>query len=96
MTHDDVHGVPGLNRRAALASTGAMAAGLALGSRIRGASAQDVSTQAHPLMGTWFLDNGTANPTDALDTFSLHADGTYIEANADGTVRLGAWEPRVP
>lgn len=43
-------------------------------------------------MGTWFLDIDPANPSNALRTFILHADGSYVEANPDGTVRLGAWE----
>jgi hypothetical protein len=86
----------GLSRRSAVAGLGAGGLGLALGARTAGAVAQAFSTAGHPLVGTWFLDNGTANLTGALDTFSLHADGTYIEANADGTVRLGAWEATGP
>ena len=39
---------------------------------------------------------GSANLTDALDTFIIHADGTYVEANADGSVRLGAWDATSP
>jgi hypothetical protein len=30
------------------------------------------------------------------DLFSLHADGTYTEARADGTVRLGVWNATGP
>jgi hypothetical protein len=47
-------------------------------------------------VGTWFLDTSSANPTAARDVFILHADGTYVEANADGSVRLGAWEATSP
>ncbi len=48
------------------------------------------------MVGTWFLTTSSANPTNADDMFSLHADGTYVEANADGSVRLGVWEPTSP
>jgi hypothetical protein len=85
-----------LTRRTAFAGLGAGGLGLAFGVGTSSARAQDVAIQAHPLVGTWFLDNGTANLTDALDSFILHADGTYIEANADGTVRLGVWEATGP
>jgi hypothetical protein len=92
MSNDATRSPSALTRRTAVAGLGAGGLGLALGARTPDAAAEGFSTQAHPLVGTWFLDNGSANLTDALDTFSLHADGTYIEANADGTVRLGAWE----
>ena len=85
-----------LTRRTTFAGLGAGGLGLALGARTSSARAQGIATQAHPLVGTWFLDNGTANRTDALDSFILHADGTYIEANADGTVRLGAGDATGP
>ncbi len=85
-----------LNRRHAIAGLGASGLGLTLGARSPNAAARGFTTAGHPLVGTWFLDNGTANLTDALDTFILHADGSYIEANADGVVRLGAWEATGP
>ncbi len=88
-----------MHRRTVLTSAlpGALAGSLALG-RV-GAAAQEVTPAAlagHPLVGTWFLDNDPANPANALGTFILHADGTYVEANADGTVRLGVWEATGP
>jgi hypothetical protein len=81
-------------RRSAVTSLGAGSLGLAAGIRPTRA-AQAFSTAGHPLVGTWFLDNSSENRTDALDTFILHADGTYVEANADGSVRLGTWEAPV-
>jgi hypothetical protein len=93
---DDMNRRTGLSRRTAFAGLGAGGLGLALGAHVPGAAAHEVATAAHPLVGTWFLDNGSANLTDALDTFTLHADGTYVEANADGSVRLGAWEATGP
>jgi hypothetical protein len=92
----DTLNAPSLSRRTAFAGLGASGLGLALGARPPSAAAQEFTTAGHALVGTWFLDNGTANLTGALDAFSLHADGTYIEANADGTVRLGAWEATGP
>jgi hypothetical protein len=94
MITDPPRSLSALTRRTALAGLGA--SGLALAARTPIASAQEVATEGHPLVGTWFLDNGTGNLTDALDTFIIHADGTYIEANADGTVRLGVWEATGP
>lgn len=84
-----------LNRRRAVAGLGASGLGLALGARPVAAS-PGLSTAGHPLVGTWFLTESSANPTIAHDLFSLHADGTYLEANADGSVRLGVWEPTSP
>jgi hypothetical protein len=60
------------------------------------AAAQDATTEGHPLVGTWYLDTNAADPANALEMFILHADGTYVEANADGSVRLGAWEATGP
>jgi hypothetical protein len=86
----------GLSRRAALAGLGAGGLGLAVGARSATAATPGLSTSGHPLVGTWFLTVSSTNPTDADDLFSLHADGTYLEANADGSVRLGVWEPTSP
>jgi hypothetical protein len=86
----------GVNRRTAFAGLGASGLALALGAGTPSASAQATTTEGHALVGTWFLDNSPENPTDARDTFSLHTDGTYIEARADGTVRLGVWEATGP
>lgn len=97
MDHSPLSSNPGLNRRLAVASLGAGGLGLAL--RARAAVAQEATpsaTASHALVGTWFLTESSANPTNARDLFTLHGDGTYIEANADGSVRLGAWEPTGP
>jgi hypothetical protein len=84
-----------LNRRSTVTGLTSGGISLALGTHPVGA-AQAFSTAGHPLVGTWFLVSSSANPTEAHDLFILHADGTYIEANADGTVRLGAWEATGP
>ena len=83
-------------RRTALASLGAGGLALACPNPGRQAAAQEATpgpTASHALVGTWFLTESSANLTNARDLFTLHGDGTYIEANADGSVRLGAWAP---
>lgn len=92
MLHDTVN-QSSLSRRSAIAGLGAGGLGLAFSSRSVAAATPGLTTAGHPLVGTWFLTTSSANPTDADDLFILHADGTYIEANADGSVRLGVWEP---
>lgn len=84
------------NRRHAVASLSAAGLGLAFGPRTVDATTPGLTTAGHPLVGTWFLTSSSANPTNADDLFILHADGTYVEANADGSVRLGVWEPTSP
>jgi hypothetical protein len=88
--------VTGLSRRHALAGLSSAGLGLALGSQVRGVSAEVFSTAGHPLVGSWLLENTPENPTTAYTLFSVHADGTYVEASADGTVRLGSWEATGP
>jgi hypothetical protein len=85
-----------VTRRTAFAGLGAGGLGLALGARPLDAAAQDAATEGHALVGTWYLDVDATDPANALEMFILHADGTYVEANADGTVRLGAWEATGP
>jgi hypothetical protein len=85
-----------ITRRTAFGGLSAGGLGFALGARLHDAAAQGVTTAGHPLVGTWFLESTPENPSTALNTFSLHADGTYVEANADGTVRLGVWEATGP
>jgi hypothetical protein len=88
-----------VSRRTALAGLGAGGlAGLALAVPARRASAQEAtpaSFAGHPLVGTWFLEVD-ADPTNALQLFIIHADGTYVEAWANGNVRLGVWAPTGP
>ncbi len=96
MSTDATRSPSSLTRRTAVTGLGAGGLGLALGARTPDAAAQEVTTVGHALVGTWFLESSSANPTQAHDLFILHADGTYIEANADGSVRLGVWEPTGP
>ena len=86
-----------LYRRATL--TGTAIGTVAAMANLRAVVSQEAASSAtttHPLVGTWFLDESSANSTNARDLFILHGDGTYIEANADGSVRLGAWAPTSP
>ena len=86
-----------MRRRAVLAAAPAALAAAAIA---RPVAAQEASpaaaTAGHPLVGTWYLDTNAADPANAFEVFVMHADGTYVEANADGSVRLGAWEATGP
>jgi hypothetical protein len=85
-----------ISRRAALGGIGAAGLGAALAARPSLVAAQEASTADHPLVGSWLLDVFPDVPTNAFEAFILHADGTYVEANADGSVRIGAWEATGP
>jgi hypothetical protein len=56
------------------------------------AAAQAGDLADHPLVGSWLLDTDTEDPANpaALVIFSPY--GTYVEAEADGTVAIGVWE----
>jgi hypothetical protein len=51
------------------------------------------TTAGHPLVGAWQLDTDVADPHNppALAIFS--SDGTYQQANADGSDGYGVWTP---
>jgi hypothetical protein len=49
--------------------------------------AQDTDEGVHPIIGSWHLDSGFA---PSVVTF--HADGSYIEVDAEGSIGVGAWE----
>ncbi len=69
---------------------------LAVGMSGRGASAQDATTEGHPLVGTWIANTDPAGGSVPHDVFIFGSDGTYIEQDADGTTQLGAWEATGP
>src|SRR3954447_24158905 len=68
-----------------------MGAGIA-----RSVMAQDTDTAGHPIVGTWIADTDQESDTNAFDMFTFNGDGTYIEADANGDVSLGAWEATGP
>jgi hypothetical protein len=55
----------------------------------------DAPAEVHPVVGAWIL---TADefPDDPPSLVAFHADGTFHEANADGTDGIGAWEATGP
>jgi hypothetical protein len=54
------------------------------------------TTAGHPLVGAWVLDVDVADPNNppALAIFS--SDGTYQQADADGSDGYGVWVPTGP
>jgi hypothetical protein len=72
---------------AMIAIVGVFAAGLSH----RGISAQDTSTEDHPLVGTW-LTNTDPQMAGEYEPMIFHADGTYVDVEVGGDVLLGTWE----
>jgi hypothetical protein len=56
------------------------------------ASAQDATTEGHPLVGTWMLM--TEGDGASIATFS--SDGTMVDAEASGEIGLGSWVATSP
>jgi hypothetical protein len=58
------------------------------------AAAQDASTVAtatHPVVGTWWWENISADPFD--DSYAIfHADGTYVEETSYIGAGIGSWQ----
>jgi hypothetical protein len=52
-------------------------------------------TEAPPIVGAWLLTNEEF-PDDPPSLVAFHADGTYHEADADGTTGIGSWEATGP
>jgi hypothetical protein len=72
----------------------ALAGWAALG-RGSGAVAQDVTPSdlaGHPIVGAWLLDVAADDPTNPPALAIFHDDGTYLQADADGSTGVGAWE----
>jgi hypothetical protein len=79
-----------------LASVLALLSVIVVGVSRSGAEAQDVTTQDHPLVGTWLINADPDNMTTPSDTVAFHADGTVTDVEIDGTVELGGWEATGP
>ena len=54
-------------------------------------SAQDVTTQGHPLVGTWLVDNDPAAENNVPENITFTSDGTLIDVQGSDTA-LGVWE----
>lgn len=57
-----------------------------------GANAQDVSTQGHPLVGTWMIDNDPAADNDVPESVTFSSDGALVDVQGTETM-LGVWTP---
>ena len=68
---------------------------VAAGRSTLGSSSQDATPAAalagHPNVGAWRLTD-PAFPDDPPTLVHFHADGTYLQAEADGPVGEGSWE----
>ena len=56
--------------------------------------AQDATPAAaagHPVVGTWLADTDADNPDNPPSLLTFHADGAYLEVDADGAVGVGSW-----
>lgn len=65
----------------------------AAGRATLGTVAQDVTadTADHPVVGSWLLRD-SAFPEEAPTLVQFHADGTYLQVEAEGGVGIGVWE----
>ena len=65
---------------------------LALGAAFTPTDAQDATPTAlagHPLIGAWRLDVDTEDPANPPSLAIFHDDGTYLQADADGSNGIG-------
>jgi hypothetical protein len=51
--------------------------------------------EVHPIVGAWIL-TVEEFPEDPPSLVAFHGDGTFHEANADGTTGIGSWEATGP
>lgn len=58
-------------------------------------SAQDVTTQGHPLVGTWLVDNDPSADNNVPENVTFSSDGTLIDVQGSD-VYLGVWEATGP
>ena len=62
---------------------------LALGALSPVVMAQEEAAE-HPLVGAWIIDATPDDPSDAVDLFIVHADGTLVSASVQGP-GAGSW-----
>jgi hypothetical protein len=55
----------------------------------------ETPAEVHPIVGAWIL-TVEEFPEDPPSLLAFHADGTFHEANADGTTGIGSWEATGP
>ena len=64
-----------------------------------GTSAQDATPAAladHPIVGAWLLDVDADDPANPPALAIFHDDGTYLQADPDGSNGVGTWEATGP
>ncbi len=79
----------------ALAALLSLAGFVAIGPAHADISAQDVTTQGHPLVGTWLVDNDQDTDTNLPENVTLTSDGGLIDVQGSEAV-LGVWEATGP
>ena len=89
-----------MNRSSALAAialaTLLLFAGIvAIGPAHAELGAQDVTTQGHPLVGTWLVDNDPSMDNNVPENITFTSDGTLIDVNGSDST-LGVWQPTGP
>jgi hypothetical protein len=50
----------------------------------------------HPIVGAWLADNDVNDPENAPALLLFHDDGTFAQANPDGSDGFGTWEATGP
>jgi len=73
--------------------------GLFAAGRTARTAAQDGTPAAmagHPLVGAWLLDADTDDPENPPALVVFSSDGVYTQADYDGSVGVGSWEPTGP
>ena len=84
-----------MRRFAILVSAAVVLLGVLAIGRAPDSTAQDATPAAlagHPLVGAWLLDVDADDPANPPALAIFHDDGTYIQADPDGSNGLGSWE----
>ncbi|MBW3634535.1 MAG: hypothetical protein KY456_16070, partial [Chloroflexi bacterium] len=79
----------------ALVSVAAIAGVVALGGATTRTDAQEGTPQpvaGHSIIGAWLLDVDTEDPVNPPSLAIFHDDGTYLQADSDGSNGIGVWE----
>jgi hypothetical protein len=82
----------GSSAAALLLAAGALASSTAVQATTPPAEAP---AEVHPIVGAWWLSLDES-PEDPPSLVIFHADGTYVEADTDGSTGIGSWEATGP
>jgi hypothetical protein len=83
--------VIGCSAVAVLLAGGALASSTA----VEATTPPSAPAEVHPIVGAWLLTVDEF-PDEPPSLVAFHADGTYQEADADGTTGIGSWEATGP